>query len=267
MNQVLSLSPQDMLAEDVHDSHFTLDAKPGELDLINADGAEGWTSPNPHPVLSLFRWTTEDDETASAALCDVQQRFHQDARGFDWMTGPRTAHLAPLLYENGFLNPPLEVAAMARGLAPDIPKPQLDGLEIKKIEGDVDPRVCSVMSEGFDVSDDVGAIYHNAYLRPSKAQRTDIYTVCEVGDDTPLAVGYLSYIGDGPSVLLRVSSTAAQNRGRGMYRALVQHRLHDAVQAGRSQAFVHAYSPGSKKALSDLGFEQAGALHLHRWRA
>lgn len=267
MNQVFNAPPSDALTEEVHDSHFTLDAKPGELDLINVNGAEGWTSPNIHPVLSLFRWTTQDQATAEAALSDVLARFQQDARGFDWMTGPRTAHLTPLLYENGFLPPPLEVAAMTRSLIGDFPKPQLDGLKIVKSEGVMDPRVSSVMSKGFDVSDDVGAVYHNAYLRPSQAQRTDVYTVSKLDDDSPLAVGYLSYIGNGPSVLLRVSSTLDSHRGRGLYRAMVLHRLHDAAQAGRQQAFVHAYSDSSKRALIDLGFEQTGRLYLHRWRA
>ena len=266
MNQAPQTSLSDILTEEVLASHFTLIETPGELELITVDGASGWTSPNPHPVLSLLRWTTSDQDAAAVALGEALAFFQDKLCGFDWMTGPKTGHLAPLLYERGFLKHPLEVAAMTSTFSSSITEPQLDGLQILKVEDVTDPRISSVMAKGFDVPDDVGLIYHNAYVTPSDLQKTDVYAAYEAGSDTPVAVGYLSYIGAERDVLLRVSSTLESHRGRGLYRAMVLHRLREAAHAGRSQAFVQSYSPSSKNALADLGFKQAGVLHLHRWR-
>jgi hypothetical protein len=254
------------LAEEILASHFTLVAMPGAIDMIALDGADGWTSPNPHPALSLMRWTTDDPETAAAALDQLQQQFQEKGHGFDWMTGPHSAHLVPLLYARGFIDPPLHVAAMVRDIPADFDVPVPDGIEIRKVADRGDMRVSDVMSRGFDVADAVGAIFHNAYLTPSPRQTSDVYAAYLDGNDTPVGVGYLSYIGDGPSVLLRVSSTLEDYRARGIYRALVQRRLVAAARKGRTQAFVHAYSTESQRALLDLGFLCAGILQLHRWR-
>ena len=45
---------------------------------ITLNGAEGWTSPNPHPALSLMRWTTTDAEVAAEALDQVVDRFRAE---------------------------------------------------------------------------------------------------------------------------------------------------------------------------------------------
>ncbi|GFE64942.1 hypothetical protein [Litoreibacter roseus] len=253
-------------ADDILESHFTLAARPGAIEPIVVDGAAGWTSPNPHPVLSLMRWTTIDPGTASLALDAVLARFRDAGQGFDWMTGPKTAHLVPLLYERGFIAPPLDVAAMIRCVSPDIDISMPKDLRVWKVEDLQDDRISRVMARGFDVSGEVGAIFHEAYLTSSPLQTSDVYAVSADGDDAPVGVGYLSYIGDGPSVLLRVSSTLDEYRGRGIYKALVLRRLADAAKQGRTQAFVHAYSDGSQRVLSGLGFESAGSLQLHRWR-
>lgn len=255
-------------AEEILASHFTLVPQPGAIEPIIVDGAEGWTSPNPHPALSLMRWTTTDQTTAAAALDELVTQFREQGRGFDWMTGPRCADngLLPLLESRGFIGPPLTVAAMVKSIAPHAEDDLPEGMRIWKVEDPNDSIIWSIMARGFDVSDDVGAVFHHAYMTPSPLQRSDVYAAALDDSDTPVGVGYLSYIGDGPSVLLRVSSTLEASRGRGIYRALVVRRLVEAAQQGRTQAFVHAYSQGSQDCLSSLGFETAGTLQLHRWR-
>ena len=259
----------DVSADEILVSHFTLVAQPGAIEPIVIEGAEGWTSPNVHPVLSLMRWTTEDEATAATALDNVLDRFRIEGRGFDWMTGPRCAQagLLPLLESRGFIRPPLQVAAMVRHLEPsETPPVPPDGIHIWKVDDPADGRIWSVMAKGFDIPEDVAAIFHNAYANPSKLQRTDIYAAAVDGSDTLVGVGYLSYIGKGPSVLLRVSCTLEGSRGRGIYSAVVKQRLHDAARQGRTQAFVHAYSEDSRRCLEHLGFSCAGLLQLHRWR-
>lgn len=266
MSRVFDIANQTILADEVLDSHFTLISQPGGIEVVEMEGVSGWTCDDPHPVLSLMRWTTPNPLLAETALEQVVHRFRTQGRGFDWMTGPGTAHLVPLLYEQGFIDPPLEVAAMVRSIGAEVAPPVLDGMRIWKVEEPNDERISSVMAKGFDVPEEVGAIYHNAYLAESEFQRTDIYAVSEDGSDVPVAVGYLSYIGAGAAVLLRVSSTLESYRGRGIYKALVQHRLVQAFAEGRTQAFVHSYSPGSRKSLEAQGFESTGQLYLHRWR-
>lgn len=258
----------DISAEEVLASHFTLVAKPDAIEPIVLNGADGWTSPNPHPALSLMRWTTEDPEVAAVALDQVVERFRAAGRGFDWMTGPRCAEagLLPLLEERGFIPPALQVAAMVKQIEPHDPAPSPDGVRIWRVDDLSDSRIWGVMATGFDIPDDVAGIFHKAYATPSHLQRTDIYAAAVDGGDAPVAVGYLSYIGDGPSVLLRVSCTLEGNRGRGIYTSVVNRRLHDAARQGRTQCFVHAYSDESRRCLEHLGFHSAGTLQLHRWR-
>lgn len=255
-------------AEEVLASHFTLVAEPDAIEPITLNGAEGWTSPNPHPALSLMRWTTTDAEVAAEALDQVVDRFRAEGRGFDWMTGPSCAEagLISLLEERGFIPPPLQVAAMVKHIEPHQAPQDPDGVEIRMVDDLTDARIWGVMAKGFDIPDDVAGIFHNAYAIASDRQRTDIYAATVDGGDAPVAVGYLSYIGAGPSVLLRVSCTLEGNRGRGIYTGVVNRRLHDAAQQGRTQAFVHAYSDESRRCLEHLGFHSAGTLQLHRWR-
>ena len=258
----------EVTAEEVLASHFSLVAQPGSVDPVGVEGADGWTSENPHPVLSLMRWTTRDPETAAAALDQIIGRFREMGRGFDWMTGPgcASAGLVDLLQDRGFISPPLQIAAMARKIEPHELPAEPEGVRIWKVDDPSDSRIWGVMAKGFDLPDDVAAIFHHAYMSPSHLQRTDVYAAATGGSDTPVGVGYLSYIGDGPSVLLRVSCTLEGNRGHGIYSAVVNRRLHDAARQGRTQAFVHAYSEESRRCLEHLGFSSTGALQLHRWR-
>lgn len=255
-------------AQEILESHFTLVSQPGAIEVFDIDGADGWTSPNAHPALSLARWATTDKEKAADALDQLVERFKKDGRGFDWMTGPRCAEndLVPLLKERGFIGPPLDIAAMAREISTEIEATPPDGVKVWKVEDPKDHRIWGIMANGFDVSDDVGEVFHNAYLNRTARQHSQVYAASLADNEEPVAVGYLSYIGDGPSVLLRVSTTHESSRGRGAYRALVTRRLLDAAKAGRTKAFVHAYSEGSRRGLGGLGFETVGILQLHRWR-
>ncbi|WP_299968460.1 GNAT family N-acetyltransferase [uncultured Roseobacter sp.] len=255
-----------LCADDVLDGHFTLVSLPGMIDAISLEGARGWTSPNPHPVLSLMQWTTTNTDLAAAALDSALERFREKGHGFDWMTGPKCAHLIPLLQGKGFIEPSLDVAAMVCAIPRDVEAPVPAGIRISRIDDPEDLRVARVMARGFDVPAEVGIIFHHAYLTPSPVQTSEVFAAFADDDDDPVGVGYLSYMADERSVLLRVSSVLESHRGRGIYRALVTHRLAAAAAQGRTQMFVHAYSDGSRAALEDLGFERIGTLQLHRWR-
>lgn len=253
-------------ADEVLESHFTLVSLPGLIEAVTVEGAEGWTSPNTHPALSLMRWNTTDADIAATALDTVLTRFREKGHGFDWMTGPRCNHLVPLLEQAGFIQPSLDVAAMACNISTAIDAPMPDDIQISRVDDPEDLRVAQIMARGFDVSDAVGAIFHKAYLTPSDLQTSQVFAAYATGESDPVGVGYLSYMADGQSVLLRVSSVLESHRERGIYRALVLHRLIEAARQGRTQAFVHAYSQGSRHALQNLGFESTGTLQLHRWR-
>lgn len=256
-------------ADDILAAHFTLADVPGDIHTIQRDGAEGWSSANTHPVLSLLRWTTTDLSQAALDLDAVLDTFRAEGRGFDWMTGPlcAAAGLPALLEERGFIPPALEIAAMVRPLQRG---ERIDGAEVSgyriELAASDDPRVWQVMAQGFDVPEDVGGIYHRAYVTASDLQRTEVHAAMDVSGGDIAAVGYLSWIGDGATALLRVSATAPEHRGRGLYRALVLRRLAIAAERGARAVVVHAYSERSRRALAELGFVDAGQLMLHRWR-
>lgn len=256
-----TIPTQDILA-----SHFTLTHVPDEIEPFAIPGVEGWRSPNPHPLLSIGRWTTADLDAAEVAMDTVLASFRDAGRGFDWMTGPQDTALLPLLEQRGFLTPALSIAAMVRDVSLEDHEDDPAGISTQMVESQIDDDVSEIMAKGFDVPSDVARIYHNAYATSSKLQRTEVYTATLQGQNDPIGVGYQSYIGDGELVLLRVAATLPEHRGRGIYRALIKRRLADAARAGRKAAVVHAYSPTSQSALADLGFVTAGELMLHRWR-
>ena len=263
-------APNAVTADEVLAAHFTLANVPGAIEAIVLDGASGWTSPNPHPVLSLMRWTTPDPAQAAADLDTVLERFRPERRGFDWMTGPRCAEagLTELMAERGFVPPALQVAAMVKELGPECldAEEAVDGYRICRAPDD-DRQAWQLMASGFDVPEEVGEAYHRAYVTASPHQRTDVYKAETTSTADIAAVGYLSWIADGANVLLRVSATAEQHGGKGLYRALVLARLAEAARRGARRAFVHAYSEWSQRALAQLGFSEVGRLQLHRWRA
>ncbi|MEM7075297.1 MAG: hypothetical protein AAF484_09435 [Pseudomonadota bacterium] len=249
-------------------SHFTLVSMPGELDCLSIPGLDGWISSNRHPVLSLVRWTTQDRARAEDALDQVLDMCRSRGQGFDMMTGPRceAAGLLSLLRERGFLEPPVRVAAMLRQISADTLPNAAPEHRVWNATAEEDDRLWKLMAEGFDVPHEVGRIFHRAYMTSSDKQRTDIYGGALENSDHLAGVGYLSYIGDGPVVLLRVSVTDASCRGQGLYHAMVYERLRDAAAAGRSWAVVHAYSDSSEQVLGHMGFSRQGTFLLHRWR-
>ncbi len=270
MTHLTQIAPERSLvtADDVLKSHFTLVSMPGAIECIAVDGAEGWTSPNPHPALSLMRWTTKDKAKAADALDEVLGKFRKMGRGLEWMTGPdcQEAGLTKLLKSRGFEDPPLYVAAMSKTLSVDEPEIDIEGTSTWKVPADNCDHMGRVMARGFNVPDEVGEIFHRAYLHSTDLQTSDVYAAAPKGSVEPAGAGYLSYIGDGPAVLLRASSTLTESRGQGLYKALVAHRLADAAKRGRTEAFVQAYSQGSRLCLTGMGFRTLGGLALHRWQ-
>ena len=261
-----AIYPVQISQEQILASHFTLSDVPNEIEVFEIEGVEGWKSLNPHPVLSIGKWKTCDPEIAKAGIDRILENFKAEGRGFDWMTGPDDAALVPLLAERGFLAPALSVAAMVKKISLNERPEDSDGISTQIIKAQRNDPVSDIMAKGFDIPLDVARIYHNAYVQPSERQRTDVYVATKTGDEQPSGIGYLSYIGDGPMVLLRVAATLSESRGCGMYRSLIKRRLADAAEAGRQIAVVHAYSEASQSALTNLGFAKAGELQLHRWR-
>lgn len=248
-------------------AHFTLTNIDGAIECIDLDGAEGWTSPNPHPALSLMRFKTVDQDTAAAALDTVLDRFGAEGRGLEWMAGPEcyAAGFDTLLTARGFDPKPMQIAAMSMTLGDTPPANDKEQVDAFRVEGQDRDQMGRIMARGFSVPDEVGEIYHQAYLTPTNLQTTDVYAARVDGGDDIVGAGYLTYLGDSKNALLRASSVLETNRGKGAYKALVQQRLTDAAQQGCAEIFVHAYSKGSRECLTNLGFRTLGGMTLHSW--
>jgi GNAT superfamily N-acetyltransferase len=81
-------------------------------------------------------------------------------------------------------------------------------------------------------------------------------------DGEPLAAGGLLFI-EGDAACLSGGATAAEARGRGLYRALVRHRWDVAAAAGVPSLVVQA-SEDSQPILSRLGFQKVADIALLR---
>ena len=258
---------KNVTADDVLRAHFTLSSLKGAIECIDLDGASGWTSPNPHPALSLMHWTTDDRETAATSLDTVLDRFRKEGRSLEWMTGPEcdAAGLVSLLGERGFNSEPMHIAAMSKTLGPMDIDNGVEGVRTFKVEEKNCEDMGRVMARGFSVPDDVGVAFHRAYVTDTDSQSSDVYAAFLDGKVDAAGVGYLTYLGESNNALLRASSVLEPARGRGAYKALVQHRLQDAATQGCDEIFVHAYSKGSRECLTNLGFRTLGGLSLYVW--
>ena len=254
-------------ADEVLRAHFTLTSIEGALECIQLDGAEGWTSPNPHPALSLFRFNSLDPTRVGEALDTVLARFVKEGRPVEWMTGPNcvAAGFDSLLTSRGFDPQPMQVAAMSMNLRHEESFVPTAGAKASLV-GEADAiDLGRVMAKGFSVPDEVGEIYHQAYLTATDLQRSEVYGAWVDGIDEPVGAGYLTYLDNGKNALLRASSVLENARGKGAYRALVERRVADAAARGCREMFVHAYSKGSRECLSNIGFRTLGGLSLYHW--
>ena len=80
--------------------------------------------------------------------------------------------------------------------------------------------------------------------------------------EAPVAWSYLVYIPDSPLVLLGGAATLAEQRGHGVYTALVARRLADARADGRAAAIIQADRDTSAPICAKLGFRELCGLEI-----
>ena len=190
-------------------------------------------------------------EEADAVLDATIAEYRALGLKFRWNVGPGSApaDLAARLEERGL------VVSWGRGMArvlsaSEAPHAQraatLTTEPVDHTSVDVFTRV---MAEGWSLDPSpLAAVHHLAVADPARRQRLFLAR----WDGEPVAVA--SYIAFPRSAYLMGAVVLPPHRGRGLYRALVEARLADALDQGIMLATSHARESTSAPILEHLGF-------------
>ncbi len=186
------------------------------------------------------------------------ERVEWKSRGHDVAPGLQEA-----LLRNGFVAE--ETEAIMMGAAADLVQgPTLPpGVRLRQVTDEADVRAaCAQADEAF--GDPVSVAYADAIL--ADVQRGDGFQlwVAEV-DGQVVCSGRLEPVAGSSVAGIWGGATAAQWRGRGIYRALVAARAEAALRLGRT--ILHSDStPMSEPILQRAGLVRVGSTTPYRWR-
>jgi GNAT superfamily N-acetyltransferase len=145
--------------------------------------------------------------------------------------------------------------------APFSHDPQIRVEEFDFTTPEILPTLTRVAATGFDMPESVAGLFSEAYL--TKADfRIRGYLAYLPDADEPGAFGASIYLPNKPVLLLCGAATIPEQRGKGLYQALVARRLADAAQDGLQYAIIQAVRTTSAPILQKRGFEELSALEM-----
>src|SRR5439155_2286611 len=179
---------------------------------------------------------------------------------FGWDTGPTTR---PRDLEGRLAAAGLKRVGSLSGMARiDLATPIAANASVRIREVSPQEAVAAsdMMARAYGIPSDV-ARFFNEMLAASTGIKTRSYFAYLDGE-APVALSYLVYIPDSPLVLLGGAATLAEQRGHGMYTALVARRLADARSDGRAAAIIQADRDTSAPICAKLGFRELCGLEV-----
>ncbi len=208
-------------------------------------------------------WSALDEATVEAAIDEAVAFF--DARGasFEWKlyAHDTPVDLAARLERRGFVADVPETIMVISPGAGELPVPEIPGVRVAKLD---DPAhledLEALRAPLFGDFDSMTAVL-GAELAAAPAGLS-IY-VAYVGE-VPIAAGWIRFEPGNPFASLWGGSTLPAHRRRGVYRALVAHRVNEARARGLRYATVDARET-SRPILERLGFQRLCGVTGYVW--
>jgi GNAT superfamily N-acetyltransferase len=211
------------------------------------------------PTVAL-RWAS--DRPADELIDDVLDAAHELGREsvsfFELSDATRPPDLEPRLQERGAeLTETLAVLALdLRGGRPDLEVPP--DLEVRRVADLDDLRA----TDRIDVEVFGGSHADEDSLALSAARLDDDHRFLALRDGVP--VGAAGHVVAGETLRLWGGAVVPSARGTGAYRALLDHRLREGVEAGCTMALVKGRVDTSAPVLLRAGFRQYGEVRAYR---
>lgn len=245
------MEPQDIL--NLYDREMRQDAPPGRATIYKQSGLTFFTVPPPSPRRGWVIFTRLDPTTADEAIRRTVNFFRQQGGEFEWkLYGHDTpSDLNERLLAQGFVpeDPESVLALDLEAPPPEIWAPSAIDVrrltdrrqlaEVNRIESEV------FAGDSFDIE---------AVLGVEMEETPEAISVhVAYADGMPASSAWIRFYPDRQFAELYGGATLPSQRGRGLYRALVQARAREARQRGVRFLVVDT-SPMSRPILERNGF-------------
>jgi len=260
----MSLTETDIIAA-LERAECLIPEIPGFLDYLAIPGITASTMDDPHPVSNRICNARLNSANVSDAIEAAIKFYTALGRGFSWAIGPGStpADLGQRLADAGF-----ERAFDTEGLyltsfnVPIIPNPDYVISEISI--NDPEP-VIEVISRGFNTSEESTRKFNEMLRLCQETILTRIFAAHTTDSNRIIACAYLTYYPDVPIALMGGAATLEEYRGRGLYTALMAHRLAAARRDNIEAVIVLADSTTSGPICKKIGFKKACDVHVYVW--
>jgi len=235
---------------------------PGLVDALGVPGLQGRVTKVSHPLANLVGMARLDDRSADAAIARVKKVYADRRLAFGWVVGPNTTphDLRQRLTAADIKKEGESVHGMALTDLDIETRPTTDA-DIREVHP-TDALGCTeMMGRAYGMPTAVAAFFAKLLAADTGIQTRSYFAY--VGDK-PVAWSYLVYVSSSPIVLLGGAGTLPEQRGRGIYSALVKRRLDDARADGREAAIIQA-GHMSAPICKTLGFRDLCTLDFHVW--
>lgn len=235
---------------------------PGHTEMLDVPGLVARTARLASPFINLAACARLEAADAAAALDRLVAIYAERRLPLGFMLGPRSrpADLAARLEARGFTLLTGADGFVLEDLAYPIDAP--DDVAIREIRaGDDTSSVDLAKALSFDMPVAV-ARGIDEMLLACGPDRARLY-VAEIGGE-PAAFGQSLYARDARIVLLGGGGVVPRFRGRGLFRALVRHRLRDALADGMRAATIQSWHGTSAPLMPRMGFRKVCDLALYQ---
>ena len=248
------------LLEAIESSLFLYPAVHGLTQDLGIPGLRGRISKVSHPLTNLCGDARFSDREADSLIERVRARYGDLA--FGWVTGPssRPADLPERLRNAGLENADSIAGMVLTDLA--VPIEVNPAIRIREFTWPEATLLSEMMARAYGSPTDVIRLFNELLAATSVKIKSRGYFAYLDGQDEPAAWSFLVYLPDSPIVLLGGAATLEEQRGHGLYTALVARRIADARADGRTVAIIQADRRTSASICAKLGFHEVCGLEI-----
>lgn len=258
---------RDQLLESIELGLFLLPEMPGVIDKLPFEGVHARVTRVSHPLANIVGAARLSRSEVPPTVRRVTALFADAGRSFSWRVGPSTRpkDLGRELRKSGLTRGPSLSAMTLTNLTR---APNLGKITVRQaVPGDA-AVVEDLIANGYPVPAALARVLSRAFLQDARAANPTVraYLASESEREPPVAIGTMFRFADRPVVMLGGAATLPGYRGRGIYAALVEHRLRQASRCGARAAVIQAVRDTSAPVCRKLGFVEVGDIETFVWR-
>lgn len=208
------------------------------------------------PVQSLFANmavnTDPKQPVSDEAILKISEHFHQLNLSYLWVVNEDDdPHLTKKLLQHQFTHF-TDIECLHYHISQ--PLPENSNLKITKVKTTEKPLFKEVILHTFEGTQPPGVefVINEVYFNPNNP--CDCFFAYLDNIDFPVAYAATIYGNNGPLAMLSGSATAKEHRGKGIYAALLSHRINQALKLGKTDFIIEAMAKTSAPRCKKFGF-------------